>query len=796
MTTPRVSSAGARVTLRVDARGSVREWSEEAEALLGYPASEVLGRPVTDLLTPVGAGAGSAEAEWSAAVLRHQSGLPVEVEILIRPEADLNGGVAWSILLATADRPDVRTVDRAVLRALLTESPVGLHILDTDLRLVRFNSASQGMRGVQPDEVVGRRLREVAPGVVTDAIEQTLRHVLDTGEPVVDFVQPGYPPSDPAHHRVFSMSAFQLKDESSRVLGVAGVVTDATERYRARARLDLLNDAGSRIGTTLDVTRTAQELAEVAVPQVADAVEVDVLDSVFQGDAPGPGPVADSVTLRHTAFRSTHGTAPAHAVGERSSFSFPTPFTQCLADLRPRLVPHLDEGSEWLVHDPPRAERVHTEKLHSLMVVPLSARGVVLGVAAFYRSKTAGPFEEDDLTVATELAARAALCIDNARRYTRERNLALTLQRSLLPQDLPAQTAVESAYAHIPADADGNWYDVIPLPGARVALVVGDVQGHGIQAVVTMGRLRAAVHSLAGLDLAPDELLAHLDDLMVGLAAERRQLTRSDPLTTEAASATSATCIYAVYDPVSRHCVLARAGHPAPVIAFPDGTVEVADIPDGPPLGMGGLPFETAELTIPEGSLLALYTEGLVRSGPDGPENGLRRLERLLAHPRASAQDACDAVVYGQPIEREDDGVVLLLARTRTLGADLVASWTLPSDPAVVSTARRLVDRQLATWGLQDLVFTTELLVSELVTNAIRYATGPIILRLVRDRTLICEVSDGSSTAPRVRHPRTTDEGGRGLLLVAQLTRRWGTRYTAGGKIVWTEQALPTADPF
>ncbi len=756
--------AGARV--RVDANGLIREWSAQAEALLGYPAEEVLGLPVTELLAEPGPATAPGEP---MAVLRHRSGLPVEVEIRVRPEASRDEVPTWSVLLTAADDLRLRDIDQAVLRALFTESPVGLHILDSNLHLVRFNSASPGMRGVPAAEVVGRRLRDVAPGVVTDAIERILRHVLDTGEPVIDFVQPGYPPSDPARERVFAMSAFRLQDEAARVLGVAGVVIDATERYRDRARLDLLNDASTRIGTTLDVLRTAEELAEVAVPRAADAVAVDVLDSVFHGEAPGPGPVADNVTLRRAAFRSSHrGLRPAGPIGEVSSFSLPTPFTQCLTDLRPRLVPHLDQDSEWLANDPLRAERLRSGQVHSLMVVPLSARGVVLGLAGFYRSTTAEPFDAEDLTIATELAARAALCVDNARRYTREHAAALALQQSLLPKKFPPQSAVEPAYCLIPDGGGGGWFDVIALPGARVALVVGEVQGHGMPAVATMGRLRAAVHSLAGLDLAPDELLAHLDDLVVRLGEERQELARSDPLATEAAEATSATCVYAVYDPVSRRCLLARAGQPAPVIAYPDGAVELADIPGGPALGAGHEPFEAVELRVYK--------------------------RQLLAHPDAAVQDTCDAVIYGELTGRPQEGVVLLLARTHALSADRVASWTLPSDPAIVSTTRALVDRQLATWDLQELDFTTKLVVSELVTNAIRYGTEPIRLRLIRDRLLICEVSDGSSTAPHVRHPRTTDEGGRGLLLIAQLTHRWGTRHTADGKTVWAEQALPSTE--
>jgi serine phosphatase RsbU (regulator of sigma subunit)/anti-sigma regulatory factor (Ser/Thr protein kinase) len=390
--------------------------------------------------------------------------------------------------------------------------------------------------------------------------------------------------------------------------------------------------------------------------------------------------------------------------------------------------------------------------------------------------------------MATELAARAAVCVDNARRYTRERMSARTLQHSLLPAHLPEQTAVEAGYCHVPADVGGGWFDAIPLPGARVALVVGTVAGRGMRAVATIGRLRTAVHTLAALELPPDELLAHLDDLMFRLGREETPLVENGAT---AGGPLGATCVYAVYDAISRNCVVARAGHPAPVITYPDGAVEAPRVPAGPTLGSSGAPFESVRLHLPVGTLLALYSPGLLRPLHGHPRHSLQKLGRLLAQPAQSVQDTCDAAIYSLVHGRPDEDVVLLAARTQALGSDHVATWTFPSDPAIVATARTLVGRQLATWELHGLEFTTELIVSELLTNAIRYAGGQVRLRLIRDRALTCEVTDSSSAAPHVRHPRVSDEGGRGLLLVAQLTQRWGTRHTTTGKVIWAEQPLP-----
>ncbi|WP_460060941.1 SpoIIE family protein phosphatase [Streptomyces sp. YKOK-I1] len=556
----------------------------------------------------------------------------------------------------------------------------------------------------------------------------------------------------------------------------------------ARKRLALLYDAGVRIGTTLDVTRTAEELADVAVPRFADFAAVDLADPVLHGEEPVPD--GAGTPLRRVALGVVHEEPALYAVGDQVGYVPSTPQARSLESGQSVLEPVLAGARGWIANDPARGGRVLAAGVHSLITVPLRARGVTLGVVSFYRCQQPDPFEEDDLSLAQELVGRAAICIDNARRYTREHNTALALQRSLLPRGRPEQNAVEVAYRYLPARAGvgGDWFDVIPLSGARVALVVGDVVGHGLHAAATMGRLRTAVHNFCALDLAPDELLTHLDDLVGRLdRGEGWAVENTHPDT----GIIGATCLYAVYDPVLRRCTLARAGHPLPAVVRPDGRVDFVDLPAGPPLGLGGMPFETAELELPEGSQLVLYTDGLIEDRLQDIDVGLDRLRTVLAVADRAPEDTCEAVLDALLPARPADDVALLVARTRALGPDQVAQWELPSDPAVVARTRAAVIGRLADWGLDELAFTTELIASELVTNAIRHATGPVQLRLLRDRTLICEVSDGSGTSPRLRRARTEDEGGRGLFLVARLTERWGTRYTSTGKIIWTEQPLP-----
>lgn len=544
------------------------------------------------------------------------------------------------------------------------------------------------------------------------------------------------------------------------LVGEAGVGRLAVA---ARLRLELLSDAALHIGTTLDVVRTAAELCEAAVPRFADRATVDLLAPVVLGGTPHPTDTTAPVLCR-VADTGTGAAEPLAPPAE------PVPSAPAAPD-GPQARALAGDG-------PVRAG-------NALIAVPLRARDTPLGVATFHRTADSTPFAEDDLTLARELAARAAVCVDNARLFTREHHLALELQRSLLPHGLPAQHAVDVAHRYLPAPGrvGGDWFDVIPLSGARVALVVGDVVGHGIHAAAAMGRLRTAVHNFSALDLPPDELLGRLDDLAVRLDEEGGAHS----------GLTGATCLYVVYDPVARRCQLARAGHLPPALLGPDGDVRFPELPAGPPLGLGRIPFETTEFDLPEGTGLVLYTDGLIEGPHADPEAGMRRLGRALAAaPRdGTPEELCAAVESAlRPVPSADD-IVLLVARTRALDGGQVACWDVPDDPAAVSALRCAITRRLRSWDLDELTFTTELIASELITNALRHAQGPVQARLVRDRALVFEVADASGTSPRLRRAATTDEGGRGIFMVAQLCRRWGTRFTEQGKVIWTEQQLP-----
>ncbi|MEE1799050.1 MULTISPECIES: SpoIIE family protein phosphatase [unclassified Streptomyces] len=568
---------------------------------------------------------------------------------------------------------------------------------------------------------------------------------------------------------------------------------------RARGRLTLLYEASTQIGTTLDVTRTAEELARVAVPRFADFVTVDLAEPVLRGEEPGPATATGS-GLRRIAVHGIAEESPLYRVGVEFSLMPSTPQSASLAEGEPVLTTDLRSSDTWRRHDHERGELLMAYGFHSFITVPLLARGVMLGMVNFWRAQRPEPFEQDDISLAGELAGRAAVCIDNARRYTHEHTMAVVLQHSLLPNRLPEQSALDLAYRYLPAESGvgGDWFDVLALPGARVALVVGDVVGHGLHAAATMGRLRTAVANFSALDLPPEELLGHLDELVSRIDEEEEG---ADGRGEDDAAArpsggrtavTGATCVYAVYDPASGLCTVARAGHPPPALVHPDGTAEFLDLPAGLPLGIGGQPYETTEFTLEEGSRLVLYTDGLIEDRAWDIDVGFEHLRTALSgRPGHDPEATCRAVLDALVPDRPSDDIAVLVARARRLDTDRIAEWTVPHDPAAVAAVRAEVSRRLTAWGLEEAAFTTELVLSELITNAIRYASGPIGVRLLRDRTLICEVSDTSSTSPHLRAAAATDEGGRGLFLVAQFADRWGTRYTAHGKVIWTETALP-----
>ncbi|MFB6709776.1 SpoIIE family protein phosphatase [Streptomyces sp. NPDC056333] len=422
---------------------------------------------------------------------------------------------------------------------------------------------------------------------------------------------------------------------------------------------------------------------------------------------------------------------------------------------------------------------------HRVILAPLRGRRRVIGAAVFLRGTERPPFEANDLLVAAQLATHTALGIDKAVLYGREAYIADELQRTMLPDSLPQPTGVRLASRYLPAAetarVGGDWYDAIPLPGSRVALVVGDVMGHSMTSAAIMGQLRTTAQTLAGLDLPPQEVLHHLDEQAQRLGSDRM-----------------ATCLYAVYDPVAHRITIANAGHPPPVLLHLGGRAEVLRVPPGAPIGVGGVDFEAVELDAPSGATLLLYTDGLVESRLRDVWTGIEQLrERLAATAQLTGPDhsppleaLCDDVLDMLGPGDRDDDIALLAARFDGIAPSDVAYWFLEPEDSAPGRARRLARRALSRWGLDELSDSVELLVSEVVTNAVRYAERPVTLRLLRTDMLRCEVGDDAPQLPRQRRARDMDEGGRGLFLVNRLARRWGATRLSTGKVVWFE--MPT----
>jgi GAF domain-containing protein len=554
-----------------------------------------------------------------------------------------------------------------------------------------------------------------------------------------------------------------------------------TEAVRARRRLAWLNEAGMRVGTTLDLRRTAEELAGFTVPELADGCAVDLLESVLrfqEGDRPETP--TEAPELRAMAVSEIPGLDLApDPVGELSVYTPHRLVRTCLATRKPVLVARMERPDFAAVAPTPEAgDRMRQAGVHSYLAVPLIARGVLLGLADFVRAGSRTPFTRADVALVMELASRAAVYIDNARLYGREREHVVTLQRALLPRSSPSTPGLDvtSCYdpAADPAAVGGDWFDVVALPSGRTALMVGDVMGRGLAAAATMGRLRSVARTLMALDIAPERLLARLD-----LAA--RDLEEDQV----------ATCLCAVYDPHGSTFRIASAGHPPPLLTGPDGAVSFLDVPAGAPLGTGVIPYDPVERPVPERSRLTLYTDGLIRSRSADLAAQLERLREAVADGVPEDGTECRAVAEQVGGDRSDDAIVLA-ARARPLGPEFdVYVRTLPPDGKAAGQARTAVREQLVRWGLEELVDTTELVVSELVGNALRYGNAPGELRLLRDERLSVEVSDSGPDLPQIQHADVSDESGRGLQLINMLCRRWGSCRTPEGKVVWAEQDLP-----
>jgi serine phosphatase RsbU (regulator of sigma subunit)/anti-sigma regulatory factor (Ser/Thr protein kinase) len=550
----------------------------------------------------------------------------------------------------------------------------------------------------------------------------------------------------------------------------------------------MIDGAVRRAGGALDIDQMAPELMNIIVPHFCNAAGLVVLESLVAEDEFPSEPMDGTQIVRRLAVAHDDGNTSwdaAFPTGEILRYPPGTPYTRCMDTGKPVCEVVSQDSADAMAAAWIRRPVAGLLSGVSMLLLPLIARDVMLGFIVCVRRKEYRRFDPYDVEIGMEFAARAAIFMDNAQRYSRERTTALTLQRSMLPSQtgLSFPSSVEVRHRYLPGtkliEVGGDWYESIELPGGRVALVVGDVAGHGVRAAVTMGRLRTAIHTLAMLELAPAETLFQLNQLMQELGVREPHF---------------ATCVYAVFDAVTGTCEIASAGHLPPLLVRPDGSNELLAVPQAPPLGVGTGLIQSRTLTIEDGSLLVLYTDGLVEKRSRDIDEGLGRLRDVFGPGSTDEplEELCRATLAGVYAEERRDDIAVLMARLRRLPRENIVTWTLPSELTSASRARTVIRRPLKRWGLTDLVPTAELLVSELVTNAVRYAQGRIGLRLVKEETaLFCEVLDDSAALPRLRHPEDHDERGRGLQVVSQVAQRWGARRAASGKVVWCELPLP-----
>lgn len=811
---PEAADAG-RIPLAVvvvDRAGLVSHWSSGARRLFGVGKDEAIGRHAIDLLPVSGAlpdiddgppheeyapydglgpglgtsldgGLGYPSAGRARLTVPEPSGTRV-------PPADACGRNRVDVLWWAY--PLVGPGSEQLL--VLAADAEALHRPDTgDGTLVERIAPGFALHTDFPGaEDLARRLPEILPSMSVGDSARIVSQVLELGYPVLEFSQNDRVPVTPdwgvarrVERRVRRERAARAA-ASGRPLPKEGDDEGEDLEYAAvRERLEFLNEVSGKIGTSLDLARTIGEVSRAVVPRFTDVAGTYLREQVVAGEG-FPDGVPDTRTMWHRVALE-HTDEPGRwddvvPVGEAMPFPAHTPFFQCMTSGEPVLVPRISEQLGHAIAS--QFDKRDIRPLitgRSMLVVPLKARHVVLGFMILLRHPERAEFNDMDRVTGAELAARAGLVLDNARMYTHQENVAETLQDSMLPHIPPRMAGCDIATRYLPGTllgrVGGDWFDSVKLPGARTALVVGDVMGHGLNSAAMMGQLRTAVQTMAALDLPPAQLLRNLDDL-----AQRLGETYL------------ATCLYAVYDPIAGELHLANAGHIPPVLVRAvDGRSELLDLPTGAPIGVGGVPFEAVRVRVAPGDRLVMCTDGLVEMRGEDIGVGLATLCESAAHPAASMDDACDTIIRALNTRggRKDD-VALLLTRLNGIEPDDVAEWTFPLDPAQVGRARAVVREQLHDWGLALLSGPAELMVSEVVTNAVRHSHGrPVTMRLVRGDTLLCEVDDDDHELPTLLSAGPDDEAGRGLRVVSTLAREWGTSRTAAGKSVWFELTLP-----
>ncbi len=774
--------------IAVDLNNVVTHWNREAELLFGFTAEEVIGATSASMgIAPtdkddadeIGRKILAGESWTGEFPIYTRGGSYRRVHFHAGPVRDADGEVIGLVCVAADAEARAETAAQLSLyQAAIGQSPVGVGVYDDEFRYIRANDALLSFIGKGADEVLHRRVDDVLGPELGGQVIGFLRRVFATGEPILNYEIETRTPAHPDEDRWYQVSYFRLTDHDGKVVGAASLVSDVNEQHRIRdrlrdatERLALLAQVSELLASSLDLDRTLSALARLVVPAFADHCIVDLIDDndelrrVVVVHAPEIEPEAE----------------PWITPGEVVHYPDAHPCAQALAGGRSVVVSSVPSEIDFDAIAPNAVSAAFARDVgvQAAIACPLVAHGETVGVVSFVASVSGRRYMPDDQRLAEEIAIRAAVAIDNAQLFFRERRTALTLQRSLLPSALPTTSDLDIVAAYNPAgeegEVGGDWYDVIPLTSGRVAIVIGDVMGRGLRAAALMGQLRAVVRGYAVQDLPPADVVAYLDGVVRDLD-----------------DASIVTCVYAVYDPVDRSVCIANAGHLPPLLVTAGGTATPLDDDTGVALGAGIAPFEQIGLDLSDGDGLVFYTDGLVETRGGDIDAAIKRLAEVLSPLPDSLDEACARALSVMGPEGQDDDVAVLIVRAQAAEDVAVAERTFSTDAAVNALLREFATDTLDRWGASEpTIQLAELVVSELVTNVIRYASSlsrddPKLRIARRNDEVYVEVTDWNGTLPHRRQAAPDDESGRGLALVEALTTHWGSRpILGGGKVVW-----------
>ncbi|GIG71137.1 SpoIIE family protein phosphatase [Phytomonospora endophytica] len=651
-------------TVLVDGDGRISFFDRRAEELTGFAASDVLGRAVSILsaaaipltaeefvrrvgtdgedrgVLPLRLADGTARL---VAIRTHRIRIPDEAHTFLLHLLDVSPG------------PHSDT-HPGLLDAVFHQSPYGVVVLDEQLRFVMINQMMADANRRPVADHLGRHVREVFDTPEMERYESLMLDVMRTGKPVFDLRVPGHPTSEPGSWGVWSASWFRVESWCGSPLGICGIIYELPgqapfelDRARTRERSRLLSRLGALQGATLDMEAAATGLVEVLTTEFCELAVIDVLDAVAAGE-PMPEEIEDTTLVQRLAAATRLDHPAARALIDREAVrpvAETNAFSAVLADGQARLIrlsagdPAPDAGAD--VTDAATAA-----DFDSAVIAPMRARNTMIGALTCLRTADRDSFDEEDLDLVQEVANRTALAIDNARLYREEKQAALLLQLSLLPQRPPETPEASMAYRYLPSRTTGrvggDWFDTIVLPGRRIAMVVGDVVGHGINAAATMGRYRTAVQALSSVGLDPAALLTRLNDVVATFG-----------------EGAMATCLYVLYDPHQHRCVVASAGHPPLIMGHPDGSARPFEPPPGPMLGVNGdVVYASAGVETPPGTRLLLYSDGLVESRTLELGEGVARLVRRLGNGHGDLSQQADLLLAAAPDDARDDRTLLL----------------------------------------------------------------------------------------------------------------------------------------